>query len=70
MADITERTDEELQYLHGDGVIVEAVRRLRVATAKQQSAMERLTRWIIFLTVVLVVLTIVQVIFVIEAYSR
>ena len=69
MFDITTATDEELAKLHGDGVIVEAMRRLRESTAKQQAAMKTLTRVIGWLTFVLAVFGAVQVAFIVTEWT-
>ena len=56
--------DEAQSGVRGQGAVVEAMRRLREAIVKQQQSTNRLTIWLIVLTVVLLVLSVMQVIMV------
>lgn len=67
-------TDEQLaadadRGLSGQGSVVEAMRRLRESTAKQQSAMKTLTKWVTWLTFVLVVFSAIQVALIITEWA-
>jgi len=63
----TEATDEELvkhaqDGMQGQGAVVEAMRRLRVSTESLKVSTEKYSRWLVALTVILTVLTVVLVI--------
>ena len=58
---LSTRSWEQLEQLHGDAVVVEATRRLIVATKVHGDIMNRLTWSIAFFTLILVVLAGVQI---------
>jgi hypothetical protein len=63
----TEATDEELvksaqDGMQGQGAVVEAMRRLRVSTESLKVSTEKYSSWLVALTVILTVLTIVLVV--------